>query len=700
MIFVALLLAYLPAILKGGFIWDDDAFVTGNSLLKSMEGLRKIWFELGATTQYYPLTYSSLWLDYHLWQLRPSGYHTVNVLLHGLNVILLFKILRRLEVPGAWLAAAVFALHPVEVESVAWIAERKNVLSGACCLGAALAYLNFDRDRQWRFYAGALVLFILGLLAKTVIATLPAALLVVFWWKRGRLSWRRDVLPLLPFFAGGIACGLFTAWMERRFVGAEGSEFDFSVVERCLIAGRVFWFYLGKLFWPANLIFIYPRWNVSAVVWWQYVFPAAAMLLLAGLWRLRRRSRGPLAALLFFAGMLFPALGFFNVYPFRYSFVADHFQYLAGIGPIALAAAGAAMASGALVKRNSLWQLLPGGALLAALGILTWRQCGMYVDIETLWRTTLERNSDSFMAHLNLGIVLAQRGQENEAIAQFQQTLEIKPGYAKAHNDLGLALLQRRSVDEAIAQFQTVIEISPNDAEGYYNLGNALIQKGSVDEAIPYYQKALRIKPDYAEACYNLGNAFIQKGRVDEAIGYYERALRIKPDYAEAQNNLGKALLQKGRVDEAIADFQKALRLKPDHVNACYNLGLALLQKGRAEEAITCFQKALRLKPDFSEAQNDLAWVLATAPQASLRNGDKAVELAARANRLAGGKNPIFLRTLAAAYAEAGRSGDAIQNVQKAIELAQAARQPDLVKRLNGELKLYESGRPFHQQSQ
>ena len=684
----------------GGFIWDDDAFVTGNSLLKSAAGLRQIWFEPGATTQYYPLTYSSLWLEYHFWQLQPWGYHAVNVLLHGLNVLLLFKVLRRLEVPGAWLAAAVFALHPVEVESVAWIAERKNVLSGACYLGAALVYLNFDRDRKWASYAGALGLFILGLIAKSVIATLPAALLVMFWWKRGRLSWKREVAPLLPLFAVGIASGLFTAWMERKFVGAEGSEFDFSTLERCLIAGRAFWFYLGKLFWPANLVFIYPRWNISQSVWWQYLFPAAALLLLAGFWLWRGRTRGPLAGLLFFAGMLFPALGFFNVYPFRYSFVADHFQYLAGIGPIVLAAAGMTVAFGWLEKSRAFLKPVLGGALLAMLGVLTWQQCGMYADIETLWRTTLARNPNSFMAHLNLGIVLAQKGSVNEAITQFQTTLDLKPGYAKALNNLGLALLQKGDADEALIRFQEAIKINPNYADACYNLGNALIQKGRVEEAIVSYQKALQIKPDYAEAGYNLGNALIQKGSVAEAITCYQKALKIKPDYVEAHNNLGKTLLKTGRVAEAITHFRKVLQIKPDHVNACYNLGLALLQEGRAGEAIPCFQKTLRLKPDFPEAQNDLAWVLATSPQASLRNGDQAVKLAERANQLVGERNPIILRTLAAAYAEAGRFDDARRSARKAMALAQTSGQPALGEQLNGDLQLYEAGHPFHQQSQ
>ena len=706
LIFAAMLLAYLPAIIKGGFVWDDHVFVTDNLLLRNVEGLRRIWLELGAMTQYYPLTYSSLWLEYHFWGLHPLGYHAVNVLLHGLNVLLLFKILRRLEVPGAWLAAAIFALHPVEVESVAWVTELKNTLSGVCCLGTALAYLNFDRDRKWTFYAGALGLFILGLMAKSVITTLPAALLVVFWWKRGRLTWKRDVLPLLPFFAVGIASGLFTAWMERKFVGAEGSGFDFSLVERCLIAGRAFWFYLGKLFWPANLLFIYPRWNISQAVWWQYLFPAAALLLLAGCWLLRRRTRGPLAGLLFFAGTLLPALGFFNVYPFRYSFVADHFQYLAGIGPIVLAAAGMTIASGFLERRKPFLEPVLCGALLAALGMLTWQQCGMYADNETLWRRTLVGNPNSFMVHDNLGAALLKKGRVVEGIEQFQTALKLEPESASARNNLGAAFLDQGRVDEAIEEYQKAIAVEPENliaqSMARQMLGNLLLRKGQVDEAIPLYQKALEINPDNAEVHNNLGLALFQKGRLDEAIAQCQKAMEINPDFAEAHFTLGNALFQKGRLDQAIAHYQQALAIRPDFAGVHYNLGNALLQKGQLDEAVVQYQKVLEVHPDSTAVYDklrQLAWMLATSPDASVRNGAKAVELAQQANQLAGGKNPVFLQTLAAACAEAGRFGDAIQDVQKAIELARASGQPDLVEQLSGELKLYEAGLPFHQQS-
>ena len=303
----------------------------------------RIWFELGATQQYYPLLHSAFWVEHNLWGDATLGYHLVNILLHAAAAVMVALVLRRLSVPGAYLAAAVFALHPVHVESVAWITELKNTLSIVFYLGAVLSYLAFDRTRKTRWWLGALGLFVLGLMSKTTAATLPAALLVIFWWQRGRLSWQRDVRPLAPFFVLGLLAGLLTAWVERKLIGAEGAAFDLTIVERCLLAGRAIWFYLGKLFWPTELIFIYPRWQVSQAVWWQYLFPAAALLLLAGLWALRRRCRGPLAGLLFFVGTLLPALGFCNVYPFLYSFVADHFQYLASLGPITLAAAGVAL---------------------------------------------------------------------------------------------------------------------------------------------------------------------------------------------------------------------------------------------------------------------------------------------------------------------------------------------------------------------
>ena len=584
----AVLFAYQP-VWHAGFIWDDDAHVTRPEL-RSLAGLARIWIHLGATHQYYPLVHSFFWVEHRLWGDWPPAYHLVNILLHAFSALLLVKVLRRMKIPGAWLAAAIFALHPVQVESVAWVSELKNTLSGVFYLGAVLAYLGFDQDRRRGNYALALGLFVLGLMSKTVIATLPAALLVVFWWQRGKLSWRRDVVPLIPLFVAGIVAGLFTAWVERKFAGAEGSEYDFSFVERLLIAGRATCFYLGKLFWPVNLIFIYPRWQVSQMAWWQYFFPAFAGLLLGALAWLQRWRRGPLAGLLFFVITLFPALGFFNVYPFRFSFVADHFQYLASIGPIALAAAGICTGFNWLGKRRSFWAPVSGGILLTVLGVLTWRQCGMYADVETLWRTTLARNPGSSLANNNIGVILVRKGQLEEAFAHFKKALQSRPDDPDARNNLGLTLtkayddyantlVQMGRDDEAIVQFGKVLEICPDFADARHELAVILLQKGRVDEAIAQFQKIQKQYPANEMAYFDLGNACFQKGQMDEAVMYYQKALKIKPDDASACNNLGMALLQKGMPDEAAVRFRKALALQPGFELARTNLNRALLQK-------------------------------------------------------------------------------------------------------------------------
>ena len=475
----------------------------------------------------------------------------------------------------------------------------------------------------------ALVLFGLGLLSKTVIATLPAALLVVFWWQRGKLSWKQDVRPLLPFFLAGVVMGLFTAWVERKFIGAEGKVFDLTLLERMLIAGRVVWFYLGKLFWPAGLVFIYPRWEVSGTVWWQYLFPAATLLLLAGLWAWRRRNRGPLAALLFFVGTLFPALGFLNVYPFRYSFVADHFQYLASLGVITVVSAGAAQ----LLGRWRLWEQPAGSllclALLATLAGLTWRQCGMYANLETLWTATLARNPDCFLAHNNFGNDFLQKGQVDDAIAHFRKAVEIRPDFALAHYNLGNALLQKGQVAEAVLHFQKSLEIHPGNVAAHNNLGSALLQQGQVAAAIACFQQALALQPDFAEARYNLGNALLRSGQTDDAIAQYQKVVEIQPGYVEARYNLGNVLLRSGRVDEAIVQYQKALDTQADLAEIHNNLGNALVLKGRVDDALAHFRKALEIQPDFVEAHNNLARTLLQKGQAqeAQTNSQKSLEI-------------------------------------------------------------------------
>ena len=332
---MAVFLVYQPC-WQGGFIWDDDEHVTRPEL-RSLHGLGRIWTDYSSTSQYYPLLHSLFWLEYKLWGDSTLGYHLANIALHAAVVVMLLAVLRRLRVRGAWLAAAIFALHPVQVESVAWITEQKNTLSALFYLAAALVYLRFDRTRELRWYAAAAGLFVAALLSKTVAGTLPGALLVVFWWQRGRLDWKKDVLPLVPLFLLGAGFGLLTAWWELKLTNARAPSLpSHAVVQRLLIAGRTAWFCCGKLFWPTQLTFIYPRWQIDERAAWQYVYPLGAVALLIVLWAGRRWSRAPLAAALYFGGTLFPVLGFFNLYTFRYSFVADHYQYLASLGIIVL----------------------------------------------------------------------------------------------------------------------------------------------------------------------------------------------------------------------------------------------------------------------------------------------------------------------------------------------------------------------------
>jgi tetratricopeptide (TPR) repeat protein len=633
------LLVYLPA-WHGGLIWDDDAHVTRPEL-RSWHGLFRIWFDLGATQQYYPLLHSAFWLQHRLWGDAVLGYHLVNILLHAAAAIMAALILRRLAIPGAFLAAAVFALHPVQVESVAWITELKNTLSAVFYLGSMMAYLQFDRMRQnvegkrdslfpvgcstldvrrsFPVYAMALGLFVLGLLSKTVTATLPGALLVIFWWQRGRLSWKKDALPLVPFFMLGAAAGVFTAWVERTMIGAEGAAYAIPFLERGLIAGRVIWFYLGKLFWPAELIFIYPRWQVSQAAAWQYLFPAAALALGAALWALRRRSRAPLAALLYFVGTLFPVLGFFNVFPFIYSFVADHFQYLASLGIITLASAGLAT----LLQRRGLWRRPAGyvicAALLATLAGLTWRQSRIYADIETLYRTTIALNPTCWMAHNNLGLLFAARGRNEEAIVHYLKALELNPTCGETHNNFGMLLLGLGREEEAIASYRKAIEVKPACVEAHYNLGGILMQHEQFDEAIASFRKALDLKPDFGAAHYSLANVLASRGHVEEAMAQYRIALVFDPDYMEARVNLGGILAGRGQIDESIAQFRRALEIDPGCAEAHHNLGSALLGRGQIDEAIAHYERALAIRPDYEDARHNLG-----AARARRRQLDKA----------------------------------------------------------------------------
>jgi protein O-mannosyl-transferase len=601
------LLAYQP-VWNGQPIWDDDGHITKPEL-QSLDGLKRIWIELGVTQQYYPLVHTVFWLEHRLWGDLPLGYHLLNILLHVLSALFLVKILRYLNVPGALLAGAIFALHPVQVESVAWITELKNTLSGVFFLSSAIAYLKFDRERIKMFYAMAMGLFILGLMSKSAIATLPVSLLAVFWWSRGRLDWKHDVLPLIPLLVVGIMSGLFTAWVERKFIGAEGSAFTFTFIERGLIAGRVVWFYLSKIVCPIDLIFIYPRWNVSQAIWWQYLFPTATLLLTGLLWKLRNRWRAPLALFVCFIATIFPVMGFFNVYPFRFSFVADHFLYLACIGPIVFVAAELRLAIGLLKEKGRVFfQEMVYGILLLSLFLLTWRQSGMYENAETLYRTTIRKNPGCWMAFNNLGTLLMEREQNEEAIAYYRKSLELNPDNYKAYASLGKLSAKLGRTDDALAYYQKALEINPHLAEVYNNLGNLLVRIGRTEDAFKSYQKSLEINPRYAEAHNNIGNLLTDLRQIDEAMAHYSKAIELNPNYVDAHYNLGNLLENTGMLKEAIIHFRWVLEIKPGFAEAHNNLANALFQTGQIDEAITQYRRVLEINPNKINTLKNLSY--------------------------------------------------------------------------------------------
>jgi len=753
-------LAYLPA-LRGGFIWDDDSWTTGIAgLLRDLPGLQTMWLHSTSLQQYYPLTGTSFWLDYHLWCFRALPCHAENVLLHAMAALLFWKLLQRLQVRGAWLAAAIFALHPVMVESVAWITERKNVLSLVFYLAALLAYDRYASGMSSRqssagkrpatrtakaavspdpprgachpslFYGLAFVLFLGALLAKTTTFSLPAVILLICWWKQNHIRWRADVLPTLPFFALAIGLCLVTAWLEKNHVGAQGRDFSMTFMERCQVAGRIPWFYAGKLFWPDNLCFVYPRWQPDVRSGEQWLYPLATMGLLFGLWIARRRmGRGPVAAVFFFAGTLFPVLGFMNAYGMRYSFVWDHWVYLPSLGLIALAAALAVRGTEYLRTPAMVYGLATLG--LPVLAVLTWHQCGMYADNETLWQITIAKNPNATLAHNNLGNLRAMQGRLDEALRCYQKVIQINPKDPEANYNLGMASAQQDRLDEAIAYFKTAIQANPNDARAHYNLAVLFGSHGNPDQAVEHYQKAIQIKPDYAEAHNNLANLLAAQGRLQEAVEQYQKAVQFKPDHVGAHYNLANALGSQGRLDEAAEHYRKCIELNPSHADAHSNLANLLATQGKLNEAvveyqrtiqlipnsaqahfrfgqalqaqhyfkmaITEYQRALELDPRHLPVHLNLAWLLATNPDDTLRDGNKAVELVEQAGALAGAESPQILDTLAAAYAEAGRFPEAVKTAQRGLNLPATRNNQPLADAIQSRLKLYEARTPFRE---
>ena len=720
---IALVFIAYIRVFDAGFIWDDESHLTQNPCIVGPLGLKEIWTSTRAV--YYPLVLTTFWGLHKLVGLNSSPYHILNVLMHAGSAILLWRVLRQLAVRGAWLGAGLWALHPVMVQSVAWITELKNTQSCLFYLLSILCFLKFDteslRSRRWWLFGGALLFFILAITSKPATVMLPVVLALCVWWRRGRIRWP-DIVALVPFALISALASVWTIWEQKFHAHASGPEWAQSWPERLIIAGRAIWFYLGKLVWPHPLVFIYPRWEINSGQLTAYLPLLAALAALFALWLVHGKwSRPVFFAAAYFVISLFPVLGFFSVYFFRYSFVSDHFQYLASMGPLALAGAGIASLIGRFSETSELasnteatqfsgsnpvatgWKYFLGaaviGLLLLVLGVLTWRQSAIYHDVVTLYKATLAKNPGCWMAHYNLGIALQDQGETDQAITHYRQAIALRSNYAEAHYNLGRLLAENGELGDADNHYEKALAINPADAEAHNNLGATLFQSGRIDDAIPHYQKALEIQPNYAAASCNLANALLSKGDTDGAIRHYLAGLALSPNQADAQYNLATALLRKGRTDEAIVHYKKTLELRPEISDAHANLGSALLAKGRVEEAIAQYKNALEIAPENVAAQSNLAWLLATSSDPSLRDGPQAVALAEQASRLSDGHSAIILRILAAAYAETGRFIEARETAQRALQSADDEDNAVLANGLRKEIALYESGLPYHKPS-
>lgn len=694
-ILVALAVAvYLP-LRDAGWIWDDDAFITMNPRIHAPDGLRRLWFTT-ESPDYFPLTSSMLWVEWRLFGGEPFGFHVVNVLLHAASAVFLWRALRFLGVPGAWFAAAVFAVHPVNAESVAWITERKNTLSMFFASASFMAWAGREDGRPRSWQVASVACFVASLLAKTASVTLPVAMLCVVWARRGRIA-RADVVRTAPHFAASLVLGLVTVWFQsQRSIADEVIRTD-GFAARLAGAARAFWFYLGKTIVPWDLSFVYPRWTIDPSAWLTWVPLAAIVAAAAFAWTRRATwGRPVLAAGAAFGALLLPVAGFLDIYFMRYSLVADHWQYFAMVAPVVLACA----ASTRLVARHgALADLAPaaGALVIGGLGALTWTRCAVYRDTETLWTDTVARNPGSSAAQNNLGVAIFAKNRIEESIPFFEKAIELDAKNANAVGNLGRAKLAQGDADAAESLLRRAIEMAPRYAEAHYNLGIAVAGRGRITEAIPLFRQAIELSPEYAEARNNLAGALLQTGRGDEAIAEYREALRLRPGFLQARSNLGVALLRSGDLRGAADEFRTVLASEPDYPLVHLNLGTALGRLGDPEGAIRHFNRTLDLQKGSRPAMRGIAWVLATTPDPRRRDAKESLRIAEMLDQETGARDVGNIDLLAAALAENGRFEEAAIVADRAVAIASEQGQAAVAARIAARRDLYRAGRPFRE---
>lgn len=670
---------------RNGFVgYDDPYYVTNNPHVKygiSRESV--IWaFTSTFSANWHPLTWLSHTADCQLFGLNPLWHHLTSVLFHTANTLLLFWILKRMtgKIWASAFVAAAFALHPLHVESVAWVAERKDVLSGLFWMLTIASYIRYTEHQSIGRYLLVFLVFGLGLMAKPMLVTLPFVLLLLDYWPLGRFqlehrlqsSWRLIIekVPLLVLSAASST----VAYIAQQSGGAMelGERYPLSI--RLSNAAVSYIAYIGKLIYPSRLAVLYPYLGDSLPLWQPIVSLLILAAISAGVIYSARRYL--VTGWFWYIGTLVPVIGLVQI---GNQMMADRYTYLPSIGIFIIAAWGADELAARWRYRKTILGICAGIAL-AALSVCTLLQIRYWRNSTALYERAISVTENNYIMHSNYGTSLSEEGRDDEALKQLSIALQINPRYYYAHYGIGTVLLKQGKFAEAIECFNKAIRFKPDYHKAYSDMGKALSKLGKINQAIECWKKALSLRPDYYPASYNMGEAMIEQDKYEDSIKYFNAVVKAKPDWAEAYYEMGRAFYLQGNRESAVEQCTKALQVKPDYTIARITLAHTLAEMGRIQPAIEQYYTVLKLEPDQVSALKNLAWLLAATEDARIHNPGKAVQLAEKACELTGYKEVEALDTLAIAYSAAGRYPEAVQIAEKAIESAVSAEEKETAK--------------------
>jgi tetratricopeptide (TPR) repeat protein len=700
------LLIFIPSY-RAQFIWDDNVIAEHPLLKQGWSGLRDIWFTI-KFGDFCPVTATTFWIEWQIHGAMKEIQHATNVVLQALNVVLLWRVLLRLKIPGAWLIAAAFAVHPVCVASVTWLAERKNTLSMVFYWLCLLFYLRAEDTakekttshfRQATYWL-SFVFYLLALLSKSSVVVLPVVILLFNWWRDRRID-RQNILPVLPFFIFAFASGVMALIGHHYFAPKIGIEMPKDPpLERILAAGRAVWFYLGKDLLPIHLTLHYPKWKIDPTSPPAYLPGLAIPVVLGLFWKFRKTwGRVCLFGFGYFLIAVGPTLGVLNMVFLMIAQVADHLQYLALPGVIALVIGGGLYLLQKKFPRNAKsLPLIVFVLIVIPLAVLSWKHQRLMANAEALWRDNIEKNPNSHIAYNNLGGILFERNQFSEAAETYQKAVNADGKFSFVHVNLGRALFSLGKTEEAISQYKDAIQIDKTDFKAFNNMAVALITLGRTNEAIASFQKAVEYAPTDATYFFNLIRLLMESGRTKEVIQLYRKRLEVAPGDVVVHQKIGELLFGQNQLDEALKHFRQAVRLQPDFVEARFGLAEILARQNKKPEAVEQWRQILKRKPDAVQVLANLSWALATDRNDKVRNGKEAVVFAEQLCVIAGRNSPAYVDLLAAAYAEAGRFADAISTEEDAISLASSSGQKELAATYRLRLNGYRKGQPFRSQ--